>query len=252
MHRLSNTLYPSWVFYSLYSSVADTFNCLQVLRDDGHTVDSMGGIVAVGTRAIKLGLEDTHKKLRKTWKPPPPPRGHVMIDGIVQVMGNDLVVGIDITASFDPETLEGLRFYRTEVRYAGKVKRVQKAPAPPIPPQFHPTGENPASEGEDPRGGVKTALQAATELQRRAIEQQRDFIDKQEEAMKNNDQKGVMEEPEVQEKETQSDVAKPLVQILKEKRGEPIPGFPPNEDASKRGESKKQKADVDDGASSKP
>ncbi|KAH8151240.1 uncharacterized protein LAJ45_04442 [Morchella importuna] len=149
------------------------------------------------------------------------------------VSGNNLVVGIDIIASFDPETLGSL-----------------------IPPQFHPLGGK-TTLVEDPtsKGTVQEAIQSSEEIRRRTVEQQRNFIDKQVGGVKAVDQKRVIQEPKVQDKGPESVPeigVKPIVRMLKGKRGESIPDIPPGGGASERGDDKKQETDVDDATSSKP
>ncbi|KAI5847249.1 hypothetical protein DFP73DRAFT_544686 [Morchella snyderi] len=256
MHRLSTALYPSWVFNSLYLSAQATLGWLQALKASGKTVDSMGDLVVMGTTTVKQGLGVTHRILQRTMKPPPPPRGHVVIDGIVQVSGNNLVVGIDIIASFDPETLGNLVFHKTHIRYVGKKRRQLKPVTPQSPPQSRPVGGK-TTLVDDPssKGTVQEAIQSSEEIRRRTIEQQRNFIDKQVGGVKTGDQKRVIQEPKVQDKGPESVPeigVKPIVRMLKGKRGESIPDVPPGRGASERGDDKKQETDVDDTTSSKP
>lgn len=234
MHRLNSALYPSWVLNSLYSSLLDTFTWLSA----GQSMDP----VALGGTAIMKGLIDVHQKLRRSWKPPPPPKGHVIIDGIVQVGGNDLIVGIDVTASFNPETLGEWRFHRTEVRFAGKVKKRAKM-----------EGMLDSEGVEKMVEQTRQTLKAAEELQRR-VERMRVEEQRREEERRVEEQKEVIETKvgmergdAVEEKVGVEKVKeeRPSVGILGEK-GEPVA-----EGEVKRTGGEKQKADVDDAASSK-
>lgn len=230
MHRLSNALYPSWVFYSLYLSVAtNTLDWLHTLRDNSHRVDSMGDLVAVGTTAVKQGLGDTQSMLRKTWKMPPPPKGHVIIDGIVQVTGSDLVVGIDIMVSFNPETLDDLQFHRAKVRFAGKIRREPPALVQP---------KSAVEVEEQSKDIIGDTIQATVELQR----QGKGFVEKEANISEHQEQK-------IREKEPED--AKPMVRILAEKREAQIPDSSPSEAVGKSGRNKEREADADDAASPK-
>lgn len=221
MYRLSNTLYPSSVFYSFYGSVANTFNWLYNLQDNDYSVDSMGDLVAVGTTAIKQGLSDTQKALLIMRKLEPPPPGHAIIDGLVQVTGDDLVVSVDILVSFNPETLDDLRFHRAKVRFAGKNKG-----------QGAVTGME-----ERPKDIIGTTMKAAVELQR----QKKRFVKKEVK----------IEQQEQNVREKKPEEVKPLARILEEKQGTQISDPSPSKVVNKSGRGEERKADVDDATSSK-
>lgn len=221
MYRLSNTLYPSAVFYSIYSTFAGTANWLYTLRDRGHNLDTMDQAVAVGTTTIKQGLHETQKALRAMRKVAPPPAGYMIIDGIVQITGDDLVMGIDVLASFNPETLGDLRFHRTKVRFAGKN-----------------TGQ----------GSCMRVMPKAAKVEGRP----KDIIkepQRQEKGFVEQEAKIKQQEKKVREKKPED--TKPLVGILEDKQGEQISDPLPSKVVDKSGRSKERKAGVDDAASSK-
>lgn len=223
MYRLSNTLYPSSVLYSIYSSFAGTSNWLYTLRDRGHSLDTMDQAVAVGTTTVKQGLHEAQKALRAMRKVAPPPEGHMIIDGIVQLTGDDLVVGIDVLVSFNPETLDDMRFHRTKIRFAGKSTGRGEC-IRIMPKATKKVGERPKDNIKKPRRQGKGFVEKAAK-----IEQQ---------------------EKKIREKKTED--TKPLERILEDKQGGQISDPLPSKVVDKSGRNEERKADVDDAASSKP
>lgn len=149
-----------------------------------------------------------------------------------------MIVGIDVTASFNPETLGEWRFHRTEVRFAGKVKPRRKKETVPLKAVLDDEGM------EAMMKAAKEAVRVAEEMHKRSIEAQKGFVEKEMEKQKDG-----MEESKIGK---EPEDAKPSVRILEEKREEPIPAPSPGQDVAKRAGGEKQKADVDDAASSKP
>ncbi|KAL7270959.1 hypothetical protein RUND412_006315 [Rhizina undulata] len=131
VHRLSRLLYPSLTFNSLYASVRHSFSWFTAAVKGGSPIDSFDSAVSIGQEAVIEGIEVMKKEYRKGWKPPPPPRGHVIIYGMVEVKGDNLVVGVDVAASFDPESMEDWKFLKMELKFVG---RLAKKPALPKPP----------------------------------------------------------------------------------------------------------------------
>lgn len=138
--------------------------------------------MAIGKRAITHGLNSGLRHLGKTYKRPPAPQGHVLLDGLVQVCGDKLRVAMDITASFDPENFSDITFHRIEVRYVA-----QNVP------------RRPARRQELPLRSVKPApkneiIQAAAALERSNVDKARSFIDKQDQERRSPQKK--IEKPE--------------------------------------------------------
>lgn len=223
VHRLSNTLYPYKIIYSIYSSVYRTLGRLYTLPDSGRSVDSMSDLVGLGTTTFKQGLGDANRMFQSMATVAPPPVGHVIIDGIVTVMGNNLILGIDLMASCDPETLGDLRVHKARVRYAARPRRQAAA----------------VGVGKQPKDIIEGAVKAAVEPQK----QEKVFVKKEEKIDEQQEQKIRKKEPED---------AKPLVGMIEEKRGAQISDSSPGEAGDKSGRNKERKADVDDAASSKP
>lgn len=236
MYRLTNTLYPYNLFYSIYRSVSKTFNWLYTLRDGSHNVDSMSDLVAVGKTAVKRGLSDTHRMFSSMMSAAPAPAGSVFVDGIVNVSGNDMVLGIDFMVSFNPVTPEEMRFHRVRIRYA---KRRYKPPATTV------VG--------GPKGTIGSAVKSAVELQKKEekfVEKEKKIDEQQKENIRKQEPGDT--KPLVRMLEEGPEDAKPLVRMLGEERGAQISDSSPNAAVDKSGRNKEQKADADDAASSKP
>lgn len=223
MHRLSNTLYPYKILYSIYSSVYKTLNRLYTLPDSGRSVDSMSDLVGLGTTTVKQGLGDANRIFQSMATVAPPPVGHVIIDGIVTVMGNNLILGIDFMASCDPETLGDLRVHKARVRYAARLRQQVAV----------------VGVGKQPNDIIEGAVKAVVEPQK----QEKIFVKKEKKIDEQQEQKLQKKEPED---------PKPLVGMIEEKRGAQISDSSPSEAGDKSGRNKERKADVDDAASSKP
>lgn len=183
----------------------------------------MDQAVAVGTTTVKQGLHDAQKALRAMRKVAPPPEGYMIIDGIVQIAGDELVVGIDVLVSFNPETLDDMRFHRTKIRFAGK------------------------STG---REGCISIMPKAT---KKVEESPKDIIKKpQRQRKRSAEKKAKIEQQEKEIREEKPEDIKPLARILEDKQGGEISDPLPSKVVDKSGRSKERKADVDDATSSKP
>lgn len=196
----------------------------------------MSDLVAVGKTAVQRGLNDTHRMFSNMVSAAPAPAGSVFVDGVVNVSGNDMVLGVDFMVSFNPKTPEELRFHRVRIRYA---KRRYKQPATTV------VG--------GPKGTIGSAVKSAVEIQK----QEKKFVEKEEKIDKQQEERIRKEEPGdtkplVRMLEEGPGDAKPLVRMLEEERGAQISDSSPNAAVDKNGRNKEQKADVDDAASSKP
>jgi hypothetical protein len=222
------------MFSSLCASLQHTYSWLSAVEASGESVESLGGPVAIGKSAITHGLNSGLRHLGKTYKRPPAPQGHVVLDGLVQVCGDKLRVAMDITASFDPDNFSGITFHRIEVRYVA-----QNSPRPrPLPPTLPLRSVKPAPKNE--------IIQAAAALERSNVDKARSFIDKQ-------DQERRSPQKKIDKADHNTVHADP------EEKSEEVPVPPPpgtevanKPDTDAPTDSSKQNADIDDAASSKP
>lgn len=191
-YRLMLAVWPEWMFNSLRTSIASVINTIRKeikqATDDEVEVDSKGNKITpmltiphpeltgkvtfhetVGNLPTTLRRTPTRKHL------PPPPRGHVRVNGIVQITGEKLLVHVDVDAAFDPTKPDHFIFYHMKVRYVayaakhgGRTETVpnslRQESASRL--QQRSTRETTAKEGEDLLEGAKAVLQEAARTAR--------------------------------------------------------------------------------------
>ncbi|CUS07354.1 unnamed protein product [Tuber aestivum] len=188
MHRLITAFYPTWMFSSVTTSLQHTYTFLQATHFSTLTSPTSSPI-NLGKRAISHGIQSGLVHLRRTYRRPPAPQGHVVLDGLVQVAGDKLRVAMDVTVSFHPEDLNSIIFHKIDVRYVAKNNKPRKVTAPPVVPP----GQSPShqvttirvvvvkSATEQPKTEI---IEAAAALQRNNVDKARSFIDKQDKERK--------------------------------------------------------------------
>ncbi|PUU78097.1 hypothetical protein B9Z19DRAFT_984228 [Tuber borchii] len=183
MHRLMTALYPTWMFSSVTTSLQHTYSFLQASQSSTLTSPTSSPI-DLGKRAISHGIQSGIVQLRRTYRRPPAPQGHVVLDGLVQVAGDKLRVAMDVTVSFHPEDLNSIIFHKIDVRYVARNNKRQKVIAPPVSPPHHQVTTIRVvvkSATEQPKTEI---IEAAAALQRSNVDKARSFIDKQDKERK--------------------------------------------------------------------
>lgn len=139
-HRLQNVAWPSWMFNSVQNSF---YRIVKTIKEEIDTAVSGGeGDGNIGSESdsdqestalivlphpeftAKVTFEESmgsfRKNLQKTRPLPPPPKGHMQISGIVQIVGEKIVVHVDVDATFDPETCNDYIFQNMKVRWVAR------------------------------------------------------------------------------------------------------------------------------------
>jgi len=242
MHRLITAFYPTWMFSSVTTSLQHTYSFLQAANLSTLTSPTSSPI-DLGKRAISHGIQSGIVQLRRTYRRPPAPQGHVVLDGLVQVAGDKLRVAMDVTVSFHPEDLNSIIFHKIDVRYVARNKRGKVIAAPVSPPGRASPHQVTTirvvvvkSATEQPKTEI---IEAAAALQRSNVDKARSFIDKQDKERK-----------KVQKEAVQVDVEKEVTAVAPSTDGAsvegPTPPVPPREQ-----EKEGSKRAGDDAASSK-
>ncbi|RPA89351.1 hypothetical protein L873DRAFT_1722187 [Choiromyces venosus 120613-1] len=258
MHRLITALYPTWMFSSITTSLQHTYSFLQATHFSSSptstssltpsTTTPSSSPIDLGKRAISHGIQSGLVHLRRTYRRPPAPQGHVVLDGLVQVAGDKLRVAMDVTVSFHPEDLNSIIFHKIDVRYVARNnKRMAVIPpssnkvSAPSPPQVAAGAIRVVvvkSATEQPKTEI---IEAAAALQRSNVEKARSFIDKQDQERKKKKRERDLEGAEKEEVAV-SDAEEPSTTTT---TTTPSPSPPGEKEAS-------PKRTGDDAASSKP
>src|SRR5690606_30579658 len=73
--------------------------------------------------AFDESMNNFRKTLAKTRPRPPAPKGHMEISGIAQIVGENLVVHVDVDATFDPDTCNDYSVQGMKVRWIARTNR---------------------------------------------------------------------------------------------------------------------------------
>ena len=147
-YRLMLAAWPEWMFNSLRTSFASVITTIRneiKATDEEAEEDSKGNKITpiftiphpelTGKVAFHETIGNLPTTLRRTptgKHPPPPPRGHVRVTGIVQITGEKMLIHVDVDATFDPTKPDHFIFYHMKVRYVAYSvkhgKRTETAP----------------------------------------------------------------------------------------------------------------------------
>ncbi|KAI5811860.1 hypothetical protein BZA77DRAFT_159293 [Pyronema omphalodes] len=126
--RHSTILYPQWMYNAIRSSVLDIYDQLTTPAgpDPEERINDLNDMVQYGVDLSQWCFTNLKDDLKKSRAQLPPPSGHVIIDGIVQVTSSQMVITVDLTGSFDPRNIEKSHVHKMSVRFAAKSKPVPR------------------------------------------------------------------------------------------------------------------------------
>jgi hypothetical protein len=117
-------LYPRWMFQALKNSVVNIWNAINSPAKPGDDrIEDFNDLLQYSMDLSEWTLKNLKDDLQRTRPRMHPPGSDVVIDGFVQVIGNDTVVLVDITGSFNPENIEEAAIHRASVRFMSKLRR---------------------------------------------------------------------------------------------------------------------------------
>ncbi|KAF8536230.1 hypothetical protein BDD12DRAFT_298014 [Trichophaea hybrida] len=122
--RRESIIFPRWMFYAVKNSLLDIWADITSPRDpnEEEKIEDVFGLVQYGMDLSQWTLANLKDDLKRTRMRLPPPSGHVIIDGMVQVTSNNMLVTVDLTGSFNPENPEQATVHRMSVRFVSKFK----------------------------------------------------------------------------------------------------------------------------------
>lgn len=121
--RRETILYPRWMFYAVRNSLLDIWADITSPRHpDEAEIGGVADLIQYGVDLSQWTLANLKDDLTKTKTRLPPPSGHVIIDGIVQVTTNRMLITVDLTGSFNPENPEQAAVHRMTVRFFSKLR----------------------------------------------------------------------------------------------------------------------------------
>jgi hypothetical protein len=125
--RRESILYPRWMFQAVSNSIRDIWADITSPREpDEEAIEGFDDLVQYGVDLSQWTFQNLKDDLKKTKPKMPPPNGHVIIDGMVQVTTNNVVITVDLTGSFNPENPEQATVHRMGVRFASKLQQPQR------------------------------------------------------------------------------------------------------------------------------
>ncbi|KAI5798941.1 hypothetical protein EDC01DRAFT_778532 [Geopyxis carbonaria] len=138
-HQLkkSQILFPTWMYNAMSAAVKDIYYAIRSPRNpEEEPMETLDDVVQYGAGLAEWTFSNFKDDLRKTRPIPPPPRGHILVDGVVQIETDTVIVAVDLTGSFAPNNLEDVRMQHMKVRFMGHKRRrrpmpLSKAPSPP-------------------------------------------------------------------------------------------------------------------------
>lgn len=171
-HRLKNALWPEWMANSLLSSfrrIRDTIrdevtNAADAEPEDSDDTQSSTLSVTIphpfytGKVTFEETMGNFRNTLRKTWKAPPPQKGFVRVEGVIQITSEKLLVHVDVDATFNPETMKDFRFKTLKVRY---VARMPEKPQSPMFKARNPKRPPPAAIEASPKAEAGDLLEGS-------------------------------------------------------------------------------------------
>lgn len=132
-YRYMLAVWPEWMFNSLKASflrvIATIKDEINSSLEEEAEVDSKGNRISpiltiphpelTGKVAFDETVGNFRNSLRQTppKNVPVPPKGHVRVTGIVQIMGEKMLINADVDATFDPTTCDKFTFTYIKVRY---------------------------------------------------------------------------------------------------------------------------------------
>lgn len=137
--HLSSILYPKavmsafWKFCSsLHGFPHDTRPLIREVNDpsenrseDGEEHWAEAFRDSEMLEAVQIAISDSLTTLIREWaksrQAPPPPRGHLVGEGIVKVVGSKLAITIDFRVGLDPKKIEKCRVVSVKARHAERV-----------------------------------------------------------------------------------------------------------------------------------
>lgn len=121
--RISHITQPTWMLTSIMQSLRGTIAVLSATAPPEEEVSTLNDAVDFGIGLGAWMWSDLKRNLQRSRKPHPPLRGHITIDGLVQISSDTMVVGVDVTASFHPDQPEQFMFHRARIRFAGRLAK---------------------------------------------------------------------------------------------------------------------------------
>ncbi|KAI5846984.1 hypothetical protein BZA05DRAFT_406056 [Tricharina praecox] len=118
-------LFPRWMFNAVNNSIRTIWADITLPRDSNEDdkIEDINDLVQYGVDLSQWTLQSFKDDLKKTKRRMPPPNGHIIIDGMVQVTTDNILITVDITGSFNPQKPDEATMHRIAVRFASKIKQ---------------------------------------------------------------------------------------------------------------------------------
>lgn len=108
-------MYPKWMLSAVSTMIRDLFRLKFSDIKEAASRDR-----SIDAASITTSFKND---LRKNRPKPPVPQGHILIDGMVQIISDQMIVNVDLTGSFNPHNLNERTVQRMTVRFAGRLRR---------------------------------------------------------------------------------------------------------------------------------
>jgi len=136
--HLSSILYPKavmsafWKFWSsMYKSSNDPRSFIREVEElpekseDGEEHWTEAFRDSETLEAVQIAISDSLTTLVREWaksrQAPPPPRGSLIGEGIMKVVGSKMSITIDFKVAVDPKRIEKCRVMSVKARYAERI-----------------------------------------------------------------------------------------------------------------------------------
>jgi len=118
-------LFPRWMFSAVNNSIRAIWADITSPRDprEDDKIEDINDLVQYGVDLSQWTLQNFKDDLKKTKRRMPPPNGHVIVDGMVQVTTDSILITVDLTGSFNPRRPDEATVHRMAVRFATKIKQ---------------------------------------------------------------------------------------------------------------------------------
>jgi len=122
--RREAILFPRWMFGAVRNSIRAIWEDITLPEDpdEDDKIEDFDDLVQYGVHLSKWTLQNFKEDLQKTMEHMPPPNGHIIVDGMVQITTNRLLITVDLTGSFSPKKPDEATVHRIGVRFAAKIK----------------------------------------------------------------------------------------------------------------------------------
>src|SRR5688572_28467952 len=108
--------------------IFNPFTVFQAARRAYETTFPTSGVVGLPSEPAGIRfVANLVLEIRKEWRPPNfIPRNHVVVEGLVELIGNGNVAVVEVDMSVDPNNLKDVIWRSAVVKYSGKVDQSNK------------------------------------------------------------------------------------------------------------------------------